>query len=48
MLQAALLENLRCAGARIARRREERDAAITWADRRLFAAVRESIRKDGA
>jgi cellobiose phosphorylase len=37
MLQLALLENLRRVGVRIARRREERDAAITWADRMLAA-----------
>ncbi len=41
MLQLALLENLRYIGVRIARRREERDAAITWADRMLAAAERE-------
>jgi cyclic beta-1,2-glucan synthetase len=35
MLQLALLENLRRVGVRIAQRREERDAAITWADRML-------------
>ncbi|MFO8142017.1 MAG: cyclic beta 1-2 glucan synthetase, partial [Marinobacter sp.] len=33
MLQLALLENLRRVGVRIAQRREERDAAIRWADR---------------
>ena len=38
MLQLALLENLRRVGLRIAQRREERDAAITWADRMLAAA----------
>ncbi|MDZ7583767.1 MAG: glucoamylase family protein, partial [Thiobacillus sp.] len=38
MLQLALLENLRRVGVRIAQRREERDAAITWADRMLEAA----------
>ncbi len=38
MLQLALLENLRRVGARIAQRREERDSAITWADRMLVAA----------
>lgn len=38
MLQLALLENLRRVGVRIAQRREERDAAITWADRMLTAA----------
>jgi cellobiose phosphorylase len=41
MLQLALLENLRRVGVRIARRREERDAAITWADRMLAAAASE-------
>ncbi|MHB8167150.1 MAG: cyclic beta 1-2 glucan synthetase, partial [Sulfuricella sp.] len=41
MLQLALLENLRRVGLRIARRREERDAAITWADRMLASAERE-------
>ncbi len=41
MLQLALLENLRRVGARIARRREERDAAITWADRMLAMAESE-------
>lgn len=35
MLQLALLENLRRVGLRIARRREEFDSAITWADRML-------------
>lgn len=38
MLQLALLENLRRVGVRIARRREERDAAIAWADRMLATA----------
>ncbi|WP_198411256.1 GH36-type glycosyl hydrolase domain-containing protein [Marinimicrobium alkaliphilum] len=38
MLQLALLENLRRVAVRIAQRREERDAAITWADRMLAAA----------
>ena len=38
MLQLALLENLRRVGVRIARRREERDAAIAWANRMLEAA----------
>ena len=38
MLQLALLENLRRVGVRIAQRREERDAAIIWADRMLEAA----------
>jgi cyclic beta-1,2-glucan glucanotransferase len=41
MLQLALLENLRRVGMHIARRREERDAAITWADRMLATAERE-------
>ncbi|MFC1685009.1 cyclic beta 1-2 glucan synthetase, partial [Pseudomonadota bacterium] len=41
MLQLALLENLRRVALRIARRREERDAAITWADRMLVAAEEE-------
>jgi cyclic beta-1,2-glucan synthetase len=41
MLQLALLENLRRVGVRIAQRREERDAAITWADRMLAAAESE-------
>ncbi|KXS30730.1 MAG: Uncharacterized protein AWT59_3143 [Candidatus Gallionella acididurans] len=41
MLQLALLENLRRVVLRIARRREERDAAIIWADRMLAAAERE-------
>ncbi|NNN19470.1 MAG: cyclic beta 1-2 glucan synthetase, partial [Acidimicrobiaceae bacterium] len=41
MLQLALLETLRYIGVRIARRREERDAAIPWADRMLAAAERE-------
>ncbi|HWR77827.1 MAG TPA: cyclic beta 1-2 glucan synthetase, partial [Thiobacillus sp.] len=38
MLQLALLENLRRVGVRIAQQREERDAAITWADRMLATA----------
>src|SRR5690606_4952640 len=38
MLQLALLENLRRVAVRIAQRRQERDAAITWADRMLAAA----------
>ncbi|MDP3410130.1 MAG: glycosyl transferase, partial [Bosea sp. (in: a-proteobacteria)] len=38
MLQLALLENLRRVGVRIAQRREERDAAISWADRMLATA----------
>lgn len=41
MLQLALLENLRRIGLRIARRREERDAAITWADRMHATAEKE-------
>ncbi|HUT41526.1 MAG TPA: cyclic beta 1-2 glucan synthetase, partial [Gammaproteobacteria bacterium] len=41
MLQLALLENLRRVGLRIARRREERDAAIRWADRMLVTAEKE-------
>ncbi len=41
MLQLALLENLRRVGLRIARRREELDAAITWADRMLATAEKE-------
>lgn len=41
MLQLALLENLRRVGSRIARRREERDAAINWADRMLVTAEKE-------
>ena len=41
MLQLALLENLRRVGLRIARRRKEFDAAITWADRMLATAERE-------
>ncbi|BCB27221.1 cyclic beta 1-2 glucan synthetase [Sulfurimicrobium lacus] len=41
MLQLALLENLRRVGLRIAHRREELDAAVTWADRMLAAAEKE-------
>ncbi|MGB5679579.1 MAG: cyclic beta 1-2 glucan synthetase, partial [Gammaproteobacteria bacterium] len=41
MLQLALLENLRRVGLHIAHRREERDAAITWADRMLATAESE-------
>ena len=41
MLQLALLENLGRVSVRIARRREERDAAISWADRMLTAAETE-------
>ena len=44
MLQLALLENLRRVGVRIAQRREERDAAITWADRMLAMAESEPQR----
>src|SRR5678815_138390 len=44
MLRLALLENLRRVGSRIARRREERDAAIAWADRMLAAAEKEPKR----
>jgi cyclic beta-1,2-glucan synthetase len=44
MLQLALLENLRRVARRIARRREERDAAITWAERMLATAEREPKR----
>jgi cyclic beta-1,2-glucan synthetase len=38
MLQLALLENLRRVASRIAQRRQERDAAITWAARMLATA----------
>ncbi|OZA51139.1 MAG: cyclic beta 1-2 glucan synthetase [Hydrogenophilales bacterium 17-61-76] len=41
MLQLALLENLRRVGVRIAQRREERNAAISWADRMLATAESE-------
>ncbi|BBE50724.1 Cellobiose phosphorylase [Ferriphaselus amnicola] len=41
MLQLSLLENLRRVGLRIAQRREELDAAISWADRMLDTAERE-------
>ena len=41
MLQLALLENLRRVGVRIARRREERDAAVSWAERMLATAETE-------
>jgi cellobiose phosphorylase len=44
MLQLAILENLRRVGVRIAQRREERDAAITWADRMLSTAETEPKR----
>ncbi len=38
MLQLALLENLRRAGLHVACQREERNAAVSWADRMLAAA----------
>ena len=38
MLRLALLENLRRVASRIARRREERDAAISWSDRLIAAS----------
>ncbi len=41
MLQLALLENLRRVALRIARRREERESAIIWADRMLETAEKE-------
>ena len=41
MLQLAVLENLRRVGLRIAKRREERDAAVVWADRMLATAEKE-------
>jgi cyclic beta-1,2-glucan synthetase len=41
MLQLALLENLRRVALRIAKRREEFDAAITWADRMLATSESE-------
>ena len=41
MLQLALLENLRRVGLRIAHRREERDAAISWAERMHATAEKE-------
>lgn len=41
MLQLALLENLRRIALRIARRRQEFNEAISWADRMLTAAERE-------
>ncbi|MDR4508436.1 MAG: hypothetical protein MRJ65_09410 [Candidatus Brocadiaceae bacterium] len=44
MLQLALLENLRRVGLRIARRRKEQDAAITWAGHMLVTAEREPKR----
>ncbi|MCC5860631.1 MAG: cyclic beta 1-2 glucan synthetase [Gammaproteobacteria bacterium] len=42
MLKLALLDNLRRVGVRIARRREERDAALTWANRMLAAVESDS------
>ena len=44
MLRLALLENLRGVALQIAHRREERDAAITWADRMLATAESEPAR----
>ena len=44
MLRLGLLENIRRVASRIARRREERDTAIAWADRILTAAGREPRR----
>ena len=44
MLRLALLENIRSVGVRIARRREERGVAITWADRILAVAEGEPRR----
>lgn len=44
MLQLALLENLRRVGVRIASRREERDAAIIWADRMHATSEKEPKR----
>ncbi len=41
MLQLALLENLRRVALRIAHRREERDTAISWADRMQETAEKE-------
>jgi cellobiose phosphorylase len=41
MLQLALLENLRRVALHVARRREERDAAIVWAERMLKTAEEE-------
>lgn len=41
MLQLALLDNLRRVALRVARRREEREAAIVWADRMLKTAEEE-------
>ncbi|MEO8417530.1 MAG: cyclic beta 1-2 glucan synthetase, partial [Methylophilaceae bacterium] len=44
MLQLALLENLRRVALRIARRREELDAAVSWADRMIALAEQEPRR----
>ena len=44
MLKLALLENLRRVGVQIAQRREEREAAIKWADRMLATAETEPNR----
>ncbi len=44
MLRLGLLENVRRVASRIARRREERDMAIAWADRILTAAGEEPRR----
>ena len=41
MLQLALIENLRRVALRIARRREDLNAAISWADRMLATAENE-------
>jgi cyclic beta-1,2-glucan synthetase len=44
MLRLGLLENVSLVGARIARRREERDTAVAWADRILAAAEQDPKR----
>jgi cyclic beta-1,2-glucan synthetase len=44
MLRLGLLENIGRVGSRIARRREERDTAVAWADRILTAAEDEPKR----
>ncbi len=44
MLRLGLLENVRRVASRIARRREERDSAIAWADRILTVAGEEPKR----
>ena len=44
MLRLGLLENVRRVALRIARRREERDTAIAWADRILAVAEKEPKR----